>query len=554
MILRSRFQSIFDRPPRVVRRAFCELVDDAAFGFMAGGAVGFLVQQSQLHDRSSSEYMHWTPSGAGNTQHSTISVWVKRTDLSGTEEHIAGASGGGTDRISFEPSNRLRVRIQNNGGTTIAERITTQKFRDVGAWFHLAITFDLSVTTDNCIRIWKDGVEITAFDTKTNLSSATTLANWNTTDQHQIGAVSGGEFFGGLLTEFVHLDGATVTDASSFGEIDANGNWVPVDVSGLTFGTNGWYLDGSGVTDQSGNGNNFTNSGVEFGLLDSSTDDAASGVGNHCVMSNIDKLATVTNADLDNGGLGVRCYADGGVKGTIYIDPTDADGFYFEVTPRSAANASSGFGLATLAATTNSSVLAGGKYLYMGNGDDVVDTSRAAYGASYTTETLGCLIKSGTLTFYKGGVSQGTSTTGLTSLLTPFMFEGTGSPGPYFDFNFGQRSFTYTPPTGSKTICTANLPAPAAPASVTPITGSFTGNANADGPVVWLGYTPDTAGTCTINSNAITWGTDAIPLAGGFKVITSSTLYNSTGSNTYSIAVDTAFGGAGVSQARAQAA
>jgi hypothetical protein len=52
-------------------------------------------------------------------------------------------------------------------------------------------------------------------------------------------------------------------DPTSFGEFDEDsGIWKPIDVSGLTFGTNGFYLDfensGSLGADVSGNGNNFT--------------------------------------------------------------------------------------------------------------------------------------------------------------------------------------------------------------------------------------------------------------------------------------------------------
>jgi hypothetical protein len=108
--------------------------------------------------------------------------------------------------------------------------------------------------------------------------------------------------------------------------------------------------------------------------------------------------------------------------------------------------------------------------------------------------------------------------------------------------NFGNEAFAYTIPTGYKALSTANLPAQTAAASVTPLTSpSFTGNANADGPFVWLGYSPNQSGTSTINGNTITWGTHADALAGGMKLRTASTSYNSTGTNTISIAVDVNF-------------
>jgi hypothetical protein len=118
-------------------------------------------------------------------------------------------------------------------------------------------------------------------------------------------------------------------------------------------------------------------------------------------------------------------------------------------------------------------------------------------------------------------------------------------------FNFGDRAFDTTPEADHVGISTLSYAAPAPAANVTPLSGSFLGNANVDGPYVWLGYTPDTAETFTINGNAVTWGTHALPMAGGFKVVTSSTSYNNSGSNSYSIAVAAPFGGEGVAQARA---
>ena len=55
------------------------------------------------------------------------------------------------------------------------------------------------------------------------------------------------------------IDG-TAYDASAFGEYDANGVWKIKTSPSVTYGTNGFFIlkDGNSVTDQSGNGNNFT--------------------------------------------------------------------------------------------------------------------------------------------------------------------------------------------------------------------------------------------------------------------------------------------------------
>jgi hypothetical protein len=70
------------------------------------------------------------------------------------------------------------------------------------------------------------------------------------------------DFFDGYMSEFVFIDGQQL-DPTSFGEFDEDtGIWKPIDVSDLTFGTNGFYLefkDSSALGDDtSGNGNDFT--------------------------------------------------------------------------------------------------------------------------------------------------------------------------------------------------------------------------------------------------------------------------------------------------------
>ena len=96
------------------------------------------------------------------------------------------------------------------------------------------------------------------------------------------------------------------------------------------------------------------------------------------------------------------------------------------------------------------------------------------------------------------------------------------------NFNFGQRPFSYTPPTGFVALNTFNLTAGTITTS-----GSFTGNGSTDGPFVYLNGVPT---AMTINGNSVTLGTNADKLANGFKVRSSSSSYNNSGvSNSYTI-------------------
>jgi hypothetical protein len=99
-------------------------------------------------------------------------------------------------------------------------------------------------------------------------------------------------------------------------------------------------------------------------------------------------------------------------------------------------------------------------------------------------------------------------------------------PASAGNYNFGQRPFSGSP---SHPLLNTNSLRPLSTVS----SGSFTGNANVNGPFVWLGGTP---ASMTINGNAVTFGTHADRLANGIKLRTNSASYNAAGSNTFSVA------------------
>jgi hypothetical protein len=62
-------------------------------------------------------------------------------------------------------------------------------------------------------------------------------------------------------------------------------------------------------------------------------------------------------------------------------------------------------------------------------------------------------LDTGTITFYKNGVSQGVAYTGISGTFTPMVLLNTSSNS----INFGQRPFAYTPPSGYVALNTYNL-------------------------------------------------------------------------------------------------
>jgi hypothetical protein len=103
---------------------------------------------------------------------------------------------------------------------------------------------------------------------------------------------------------------------------------------------------------------------------------------------------------------------------------------------------------------------------YRTDGQKNIDLTYSAYGASFTVnDVIGIAVDvpGNSITFYKSGVSQGAISYTFSSKDQFFACGGTGTAGLGNDtvvFNFGQRPFAYTAPSGFKALCTTNLPEP----------------------------------------------------------------------------------------------
>jgi len=234
---------------------------------------GFDVANSCRFDAGSSSYMSKSL-GTGSTTNATISMWFKRGKL----------VQGDLYQMYDDGSNLFRIRlsatyIQLNVGASGADiviKTTSRFFRDVSAWYHLVVAIDLSDSTaENKIKLYINGIRETSFSTNTN--TTTTSGAWvgGSSDYTlNIGREPDNtDFFDGYMSEVVFIDGTTL-DATSFGEFDEDsGIWKPIDVSGLTFGTNGFYLDfkdSANLGNDANGGTDFTESGLA--AVDQSTD------------------------------------------------------------------------------------------------------------------------------------------------------------------------------------------------------------------------------------------------------------------------------------------
>jgi len=147
--------------------------------------------------------------------------------------------------------------------------------------------------------MYTNGVEVTDFGTSNDPAEDQDTPINNTVVQ-QIGsrAYDDSLHLDSYMAETVMIDG-TRLDASSFGEIDSTTNrWIPKDVSGLTFGTNGYYLDYADENDlgddESGNGNDYAESG--FDTTNGSNQFYDTPTDNFAIMGSLQNSATIPGA------------------------------------------------------------------------------------------------------------------------------------------------------------------------------------------------------------------------------------------------------------------
>lgn len=409
------------------------------------------LQRSVRLRSSASAYFNRTFGTATNASKWTKSFWVKRGTL-GTVPIIAAqtVSASANYAIQFNADNTLTWQFSNTLFLT-----TTQVFRDPSAWYHIVMVWDAAnATAANRAILYINGVQVTAFVTDNRASVSASQNAWETAGTGYISYNNGTNSFDGYLEEYNFIDGQALTP-SSFGAYNSYGVWSPAKYTG-TYGTNGFYLnfqDNSALTttanigigkDSSGNGNYWTSNNISLtagvtydSMLDVPTLTSATN-SNYPTLNPVDNTGvTITNGNLTatTPGSNQAC------KATMSLPTTGK--WYFEVTDV-VTGGTNAVGIANVTSPTNTS-------LYLATGSIWVGmSSNAVFGFAFNFDAL-------TYTIYKNNSvdSSGSITSGITYI--PFM-QTSAVGGASTAFNFGQRPFSYTPPTGFNRLCTYNLP------------------------------------------------------------------------------------------------
>ena len=449
---------------------------------------GYEVDNSLRFNRGSSDNLTRTPSSASNRRTFTLSFWVKRADL-GSGNRVPFAIGNSSSSTSdadwftlmFHGStNTLRL-VQYNNQLFNTNRV----FRDSSACYHIVIAVDTTQGTDtNRMKVYVNGVQETSFST-VNYPSENYDFVVNTAVPHRIGREdgNGSVYFSGYLSEYCFIDG-TQNAVTDFGEFDEDsGIWKPIDVSGLTFGTNGFYLEfkqsGTGTNasgmgaDTSGNTNHFAVNNLT--AIDQSTDTCTN---NFATLNPLDVNGIVlSEGNLNAGSTGATWRSTRGTFGM------SSGKWYWEmkiIGGNTPIDAQIGVGSFELAIASNGEWSSANPSVAYSSGDGSkkVNGTSSSYGASFTTgDIIGVAFDVDNLnvTFYKNGASQGAITTGFSASDTfacEVAFYGRGGGTTNGSFNFGSPpyaissgntdgdgygNFEYAVPSGYFSLNTKNL-------------------------------------------------------------------------------------------------
>ena len=236
--------------------------------------------------------------GDGNEDVGSFSFWWKP----------AKAPGGAIFyTVYVDSSNFFDINVDGGGNFQVRNKLSgsynlnfesSATYRDPSAWYNFVVLVDTTQSTEaNRMKAYVNGTQITSWQTATYPSQNTDMIMNSNSRTAYIS--HSGDRMHGYLAEFVLIDG-TAQVVGDFGEFDSDSPtiWKPKDVSGLTKGTNGFYLDFE-ASDNLGNDANGGTDLTESGLAaaDQSVDTPTN---NFCVVNPLDNYhagATLTEGN-----------------------------------------------------------------------------------------------------------------------------------------------------------------------------------------------------------------------------------------------------------------
>jgi len=300
-------------------------------------AGGFDVDNSCRFDGSSS-YMQKTLGAPTSAKKATFSLWFKTSDTkasNGGRCLMSWGSDYGAIYVNETNDGQWEINLDNSDGL-YKGTAGGQLSRDPAAWSHLCLIIDTTNDTANDrFQFFLNNVRVVFSANNNN----------NPDEDYDVAGLADGQviavgrrhsttslYYSGYMAEVCFIDGNNLA-ATNFGEVDEDsGIFKPIDVSGLTFGNNGFYLD----FQASGNLGNDANGGTdltESGLAasDQSTDTCTN---NFATWNSLIK----TTASLVEGNLKYTTPGSNPVFGSLSTIGVTAGKWYAELNYTSGSN------------------------------------------------------------------------------------------------------------------------------------------------------------------------------------------------------------------------
>ena len=453
-------------------------------GANSATAGGLTVPNSCRFNTADSANVYWTPGGVGNRRKWTWSGWGKINAVEALSLFSA-ASGTSYCECSRNVSGVLDF-VNVNSGVLTGRRQLSQLFRDPSAWMHFCLVWDSdNATALQQMRVYINGTEVTDFALTTNPAGTDSVMN-NTVRTNVGSSNGGGPFMAGYLADVCFIDGLALTP-TSFGEFDTDTPTVfkPIDVSGLTFGTNGFHLDFQDSADlgnDAAGSNNLTSGGLA--ATDQCTDTPDN---NFATLNPLDNFyagsafaqGNCQATQVAGGVYGVNTSTIGLTKGKWYFEAvyTTTNDSLIGITDKPQLSAGAELG----DTATQWSIYGNGSSTLLRN-----NNAQITWGASFAQgAVVGVAIDMDNLRLYfanantwmnSGDPTDGTGKIDITTS-TGVVFPAVGAYGntPVWQVNFGGCSafdlttspaetdadgygnFEFAPPSGYFAICTKNL-------------------------------------------------------------------------------------------------
>ena len=391
--------------------------------------------------------------------------------------------------------------------------VSSGKTLAIGTWYHLALTRTGGTTT-----IWLNGVSAGTTSDSSSLASTQIRIGTNYTNSYSFnGYLSNVRIVNGTAvytasfipptnnltaitnTQLLTLQSSTIVDNSSNALTITNNGSVTITSGSTPFAAPTVSSDSSGNANNWATNNiNVTSSGTTYdSMIDSPTNyaDGGNGRGNYAVLNPIGNpngpITTYSSGNLDWANAGS---AGNAPKMTVISTIGLTTGkWYFEQTPGSNVNQKIGF----CNAITVGSARGTSYFTYVNDGTTEKSTGITFSGtpATYTTNNVigvAIDIDAGTATFYKDGVSQATVSGIPAGTWFAYAEANASASASGGSFNFGQRPFSYTPPSGYSALNTQNLPTPTIAAGNKHFDATIYGGTGSTNPITNSGsFQPD---------------------------------------------------------------